>query len=529
MAKLNKIDSNITGLRYCQETSLGVLPAAASQFWFPFEPNSYSDFGGSVTTIARNPINPGRQRKKGVVTDLDASGGFNTDLTQTNLQDILQGFFFADVRRKQRFTGVQTVDTSDDSYGATGIHTGFFAGDLIFATGYTNAANNGVKVVATATSNKVTVVENLVNETSPATARIQAVGFQFGTGEVEIVVPGGGALPYLNRASGSKDFTQLGLIPGEFVFIGGDAAVTQFATAACNGFARVRSVSSTQIVFDKTQGTMAADNGSGKTIRIFKPASLLKNEVGTSIKRRSYGLERKLGANDDADLTREQAEYLEGAIPSEMTINVSTADKLTVDLSFQALRNSVIDENVAGANTLRSKAAVIAGSAANAPDIVEADAFNTSSDVSRIKLSTFTEGTTNPSSLFAFVQELSLTLNNNLSPNKAVGVLGSFEVTAGTFEVGGNVTAYFSDVAAVNAVKNNADVTLEAHFVKSNAGISFDVPLISLGDGRPNVEQDQPITLPLENSAATGAKIAASMNHTLMMMFWDYLPNAADL
>lgn len=529
MPALNKIDSNITGLRYAVETSLGVLPAAASQFWFPFEPNSYSDFGGQITTIARNPINPGRQRKKGVVTDLDASGGFNTDLTQTNLRDILQGFMFADLRSKQTFAGAQTVSSPANTYGATGIGTGFFAGDLLLASGFTNNANNGLRRVTTQAANLLTVAETLVAESSPATARLTAVGFQFGTGEVEIVVPGGGSLPRINRVSGTKDLTQLGLIPGEYVFIGGDSAPTQFATAANNGLARVRAVTSTTITFDKTAGTMVADNGSGKTIQIFKPAALLKNEVGTLIKRRSYTLERTLGANNDTDLTREQAEYLTGAIGSEFTLNVPTAEKLTVDLSFQSLRNSTIDENVTGANTLLSKAAVVAGSAANAPAIVEANAFNTSSDVSRIKLSTFTEGTTNPAPLFAFAQELTLTVNNNLSPNKAIGVLGAFEVTAGTFEVGGSITAYFADVAAVQAVRNNADITLDAHFIKSNSGISFDVPLITLGDARLNVEQDAPITLPLENAAATGAKIHPTLNHTLMIMFWDYLPNAADV
>jgi len=108
-------------------------------------------------------------------------------------------------------------------------------------------------------------------------------------------------------------------------------------------------------------------------------------------------------------------------------------------------------------------------------------------------------------------------------------VLGAFEVTAGTFEVGGSITAYFGDVASIAAVRNNSDITLDQILVKGNSGIAIDLPLLSLGGGLPNVEQDQPVTIPLELNAATAAKITSTLNHTMLMVFFDYLPNAADL
>ena len=118
--------------------------------------------------------------------------------------------------------------------------------------------------------------------------------------------------------------------------------------------------------------------------------------------------------------------------------------------------------------------------------------------------------------------ELTLTLNNNVTPNKAIGVLGGFDTSAGTFEVGGRLTAYFANVAAVQAVRNNEDVTLDMLVVKDNQGLLFDLGLIGLGDGRLNIEQDAPITLPLDTEAAENVH-----GNTLLFQYFPYLPNVA--
>lgn len=515
MAAVNKIDSNVTGLRYAEESSFKTLPG--SPIWTPLEPNSYNDFGGQLTLLARNPINPDRQRKKGVITDLEASGGFNTDLTQTNIQELLQGFFFADLTRKgeEVVTAVDEDTSNPDEYEVAST-TGFQVDDLIKGSGFAETANNGLNVVTAIvadTSVEVATGQLTAEASPPSDAQITVVGHQFQSGEVDID-ESSQTRPRLIRASGSKDFTTFGLSPGEWVFIGGDGASEDFVTAANNGFKRIREVGTTYIEFDKSDSAMVDETGTGLTIRLFF-GRILNNETGTNITRRTYQLERQLGAPDDASPSQIQAEYIEGAVPSELTFNIATADKITADLAFVGADHTTID----GATSLKT---------GSRPSIEEADAFNTSSDFTRIKMAQHSDSNEATTALFAFITDMSININNNLSANKAVGTLGAFEVTAGTFQVSGQITAYFSDVAALTAVRNNSDVTLDFAIVKNNAGIVVDLPLIALGDARADVEQDQPITLPVSLDAATASKIDSTLDHTLMMVFFDYLPNAAD-
>lgn len=505
MAQVSKIDSNITGLRVAEEASIGVL--GGSPVWNPLEPNGYNDFGGEISNVARNPINSSRQRRKGVTTDLDASGGFNVDLTQTSLDSILQGFFFADFRAKTEFTGAAiTVSNAASTYAATGIDTGLAVGSLVFMSGFAESANNGLKEVTAVVADQITVAETLADETSATTAKLVEVGFQFASGDLE--VDASGDLPKLITTT--KSLTDFGLIPGEWLFIGGDVAATKFSDPENNAWVRLKTIAANEATIDKSTGTMITD-AAANTVRIFF-GRVLKNESNSAlIKRRSYQLERTLGAPDDAQPSQIQAEYLVGSVANELTFNFEQADKITVDLGFLATDH----EQVTGATGVK---------AGTRPAIEDADAFNTTNDFSRLRMSVLDAADSNPTPLFAFLTDFTIVVNNNVSPNKAISVLGAFDMSAGTFTVSGDLTAYFSDVTAVASVRNNANVTLDFAVAKNNAGVLVDVPLITLGDGRLTVEQDEPITLPLTQEAAADPVF----DHTLLMIFFDYLPTSAE-
>jgi len=508
MAQVDKIDSNITEARYAEEASQGVLPGTPN--WIPLEPNSYTDFGGTVTTIARNPINPSRQRKKGVITDLDATAGLETDITQTNIQDLLQGFMFADFRAKGEEAPTTTATGANELYNVAET-AGFYVGSLIMGSGFDDAENNGLKNVITVTADtSVEVTETLVADASPATgAKIVAVGFLFTAGDLD--VDASGTLPRITTTT--KDLTELGLTVGEWVYIGGDSAALAFVNAENNGFKRVRSIATNAIEFDKSTSAMVTEASTTETIQLFIPRAL-KNETGASIVRRTYQFERSLGAPDDASPAQIQGEYVVGAVASQLTMNIATASKLITTIDYIGTDH----ETVTGVTGLKS---------GNRPALVESDAFNTSSDFSRIKLSEVVAGDEAPTPLFAFVTDATITIDNSVKANKAVGVLGSCGMTAGTFVVSGSMTAYFSNVAAIQAVRENKDVTFDFAIVKDNAGMVVDIPLLALGDGKANITQDEPITIPLTADAATAAKIDANLDHTLMFCFFDYLPTAA--
>ena len=503
MAQVNKIDSNVTGLRYCVETALGVAGAT----WFPLDPNSYSDFGGTFTKVARAPINSKRSRYKGVLTDLDSAGGFNIDLTQTNIQDLFQGFVFDQFEEKGR----QTVSAVSGTVYTVPDASDFLADDLVFASGFATAGNNGLKLVTAVTGTTVSCAGLTIEGSPPAGAKIVRVGHQFGAGDCEINATG--ALPIIETTT--KNLTQLGLVDGELIYIGGDTSPSTFSTATNNGWCRVRNTDgANSVTLDKASGVMVTDTGSGKTIQIFFGRTL-KNQEGAAITRTTYQLERTLGAPDDAQPSQIQSEYIVGAVPNEMTMAIDTADKIMVDMSFMGIDYETRD----GVTGIK---------AGTRPNLGSAKAFNTSTHVTRIRMGLCSNTNEYVDAMFAYVTEARLTINNNITMNKAVGILGAFEATAGTFEVGGNVTAYFQDVSALEALQNNSDVTLDVCVVKDNAGFAFDLPLLALDDGRLNVELNQAVTIPLGLMAADGEDVNSNLAHTIVMSFYDYLPDAAE-
>lgn len=512
---INKQDSNFSGLSFAEEVCLGILPSIAAgdpaeATWYGLEPNSYADFGGELITVARSPIEPTRQNSKGTVVDLNASGGFNNDLTLRNLPRLAQGFYFADILEKPSTApingtainlGAVTGATKKYATGTTAVAFNK-AGYIILASGFGIAANNGIKTVVSADVDDVTVNEVIADEADGAVSKIEVVGYEFATADASIDVTGN----VLQLKSAANVLATLGLSVGEWIFVGGDTlASDRFANNV--GYGRISVITAGAITLDDCTWTGVDEVSTGKKIRIFFGSFLRNSPTSAGIKRRSYNLERTLGNGP----TTTQAEYLEGAVANEMKVNIPGANKLTLDFGFVAADFSHRSGEAADEIKVGTRIAAVGE-----------DAFNSTSDIYRQKLSLVDITNSNPSALFGYITEGNITISNGVTPNKAVGVLGAFDTSAGNFVVSGSLTAYFTTVAAVRAVRNNSDAGYNIIAAKANVGSIFDIPLLGLGGGRVSVEKDQPIKVPVTPAAAKNR-----FGFTSSYNFFAYLPNVA--
>lgn len=490
--------SNATGLSIAKEDSIGVLPT--TPLWHPMEPNTYKDFGPTYKLVARSPINANRERKKGVITDLDVTAGFQSDMTYENTQVFIEGVMFANFREKAKLS-IATVTSSSSTYAPASGGGAYAAGDLLFAKGFTAPANDGLKLVASGASAAVVAGSGLV-DAADGLGTVSKVGFQFASGDVTLDSSGA----YLKMNSTAKDFTTLGLMVGEWVYVGDDATAMRFASGT--GWARLLTITAHQLIFDKIEGILVTDAGTSKTVRMFF-GRVVRNEQAANIVRSTYAMERTLG-KEATDSAGPQSEICHGSLLNDFMVTFNNADKVTWDLAAM----STTYETRTSADGLLSGTRL---------PLIEGSAVNTTSNVKRLGLELVGSNT----ELYADVMTLALTINNAAKANKAIGKLGPFEFSEGNFTVSAAVQAYFSNVEALASIGNNANVTVDAIIAKDNQGIVFDMPLITLGDGKLKVVANEAVMLPLTADAAGAALIDPAKPYTLAIMYYDYLPNLA--
>lgn len=551
---MGRVLTNNISMSYAIEDSIGELPVSPE--WKLLEPNAVTKFGADIKTVAREPISKLRQRRKGTIVDLDSAVEFNADLTIDAFTDFAEAFVFSEFNgapsehadsvtagntgtgatfnitaggsgpftvtvaavnaggsgyavgdkitiagstgdtlciltvASLSVTAVATVTITDaGSYAVTPAGTGvaskaaaggygtsdssntiLTAGRLVYAQGFSVLANNGLKVVAANGSGRVIKVASLTAETPGNNALVEECGVRGGSGDIQVNSSG-------NLISSSLDFTTLGLTVGQVIWVGGDATANHaFAQAANRGYARITAIAANLLTLDKKATTFVTDNGSGKTIDLYYGRFLRNVSVDDAdYLERSFQFELAYPNLDNP--SGDKYEYALGNYANQMTMELPLSNKAVMTFSF-------IGTDTEPPTSSR------ATNASTPIEVLKATAFNTSSDIARLRITEVDE-----TGLTTDFKTLKLTLNNNVSPEKVLSVLGARFMNTGNFFVDIEADILFTNSEVVDAIRNNTTVTMDFSIRNENGAIFVDIPSMTLGGGAKDFPVNETVLL----------------------------------
>lgn len=348
----------------------------------------------------------------------------------------------------------------------------------------------------------------LVDETPSAIANVtlEVAGIRGAAGDLVINASG-------NLASTTLVFTTLDWVAGQAIHIGGQAAANRFfgnGSGENFGFARIVSISANEVVLDKKITPFVTDDGTDDN----SGGTPLEIDILFGRYIRNVGvddvdfLEQSLtfeAAWDGlaTDLTDEY-EYALGNFCNEVTFELPLTDKATATFGFIGT-----DAN-APTGTRKT-------GAATPLDPVQTTAFNTTADIARLRITKADE-----SGLTTDFKSVTLTLNNNVSPEKVLSTLGAKFMNSGIFEVDLETQVLFTNGEVLAAIRNNETVTMDFTLQNSDGGMFVDIPAMTLGDGSRDLPINESVLINISGQAFRDP----IFNTSLSVSIFPWLPTA---
>jgi len=408
-------ESNNVSLRIVPEVTFGSTPSAPA-----FQNLKYrsSSLKYEPQTVLSDEITGDDQITDNTLVGYSVSGDVQARLTFGALDDLIAANLYS-----SWVTRANTVPTAvaAGSYTTTSFANHPVA-SLVYGSGFANAANNGVKEVTTSAANAVSAAGLVLEASPPAGAKIQFVGVAGGSGAIAAVAGGLTGVP-----------TIAALVAGDWIKIGGSAVANKFATAACNGYARVSSVFGTTVNFDIFPDGWTTDAGTGKTIWIF-----VSERIRNGNTRTSYTVEREYLLDGGSYLY----EYFAGCVFGQWAMRMQPRQNIEVSFEVMGLTaTSMSNTRFASATTVAAPASAL---------------LNTSSNIGRIRLGATTM--TGASS----VTKADLMVDRNLREREGVGSQASIDIRKGRCNVKVELSAYFTSETLLNAVRTDTETSYDS-------------------------------------------------------------------
>lgn len=516
---MGRVLTNNISLAYTIETALGV----AGTVWFLLEPEAINSFGASISTVAREPISRNRQRRKGTTVDLDSGAEFDHDLTISAFLDFIEGFCFVTGVNFDMDIAALSAETTGDSYETAALTAAqadkleFAVGQyatLIFGRGFTNAANNGLKQVdadIASSATAISVAENLVDEAAPpATAQVELAGLRSLAAAADFTWDwdAGAKTGTLISAADITVFAQFGMTVGQKIHIGspdGSGGVTNaFENSSANdmfGEARIKSIDAVagQIVCDKVDAALQFDDLTAPTTAVdVLFGKFVRNVSTTSAEflERSFQFEIE---DPGLDGGNSEFEYSKGNFCNTAAFSLPLTDKAGIAFGF------------IGTDT---DSPVVAGSrksgASAATDPLETAAFNTTADIARLRIEDVDE-----TGLTTDFKSLTITLDNQVSPEKVLGTLGAKFINTGNFLVNIEAQLIFTEGLVINRIRDNTTVSMDFTIKNDDGAIAVDIPSMTLGGGDREYPVNESVLINLTGEAFQDPTLDTSIGFSI--------------
>lgn len=446
-------------------------------------PGSLEKFLAQLKLTARNPISNDLMPRKGKTTDLESGPSYAADLTYDAVA------FWAPRSLFCKYSGPGKL-TDGDVYRPTGVtatgYTVAASGDLvqnflIYASGFSNPANNGLKLVGAGSTATEIKTSGLVVEAGIAdsqNAQVQVCGFQFTAGDAQIDASGN-----FITGGGGQDLTATGfnLTEGQFIFIGGDIAdaTKNFATAADRGPARIAKggVAAHLLTLNKKATTFTVDNGATKTIQVFW--GRFARTVARTDSKYSFRTHRfEITMPDLGGVGVDHYLRPKGNVVTQWNVElpITSIGAMTLEFVGMDTLGPAVTRDT-GASTFRRN--------------VLTDSFNTSSEYLRLRVTKADE-----TGLSTDILNATINVKTNAKGKRVQGTLGAKYLLRGTIEPTLDVELLFTDSLVATALRNNDTATCE--FGMRNAdgqGVFFDFPAVSIAEGAPDAPEHDLVSL----------------------------------
>ena len=527
---MGQVITNSTTLSYARESSLGVLPGSPD--WKELEPNSTGAFGASLTKVPRSPISKQRQRRKGTVVGSDVANDYDADLTIDSMVDFCEAFLFTNAKNADlTFRGANVTSSGFTIPSATAAQAAklqFTSGgpiSLLYASGYAITGNNGIKPLTVDVASTDTVMEfsGAAAETAPTNAEVSVMGIRAEAGDLDVAVASGIATVTSgnNAATNNIDFTTIGITVGQRVHIGGMTAANRFGSTAGGsndsfGSGRVRTIAAGEITLDKIDATLTASDGTNTG----SAGSLVAVDIlfgrfarNVSIDNADYAVishtfEQSLPNLFETEPPTPLAspngyEYVRGAIASVLTWNLPLRNKSDATFAFIATQ---ADDPVDDAS--RESGA----SSARLPLFTEA--FNTSADFFRLRIANVDD-----TGLLSDFKDLTLTINNNVSPENVLGVQGARYINVGNFDLNVVGQALFTEATVPAKISGNVTVSADWTLKNNDGAIAVDVPSATIGSDGKEYPVNETVRINLDLEAFIDSFFGSSMSVSFFPQF----------